>query len=171
MPNETEINFIIYVYLNWKLSNGITTDVFWPKKHFLLSKSIIWGPFFSAQMPIRKRNRNGNLGKLIDLSSVSTHYSHCNVWIGNHLNIKHSDHVHMTPHQFAFSDQLCTTFARKMTFTLRSIFAHESNATFTYGVWGDSYASTTSQATLFSKPFHSWWHANVLINLYMCIFS
>ena len=89
----------------------------------------------------QKRNRNDNLGKLIDLSSVSTHYGHCNVWIENHLNTKHSDHVHMTPCQFAFSDQLCTSFARKwpsQRSKLRSIFAPESNATFTYGAWADS---------------------------------
>ena len=121
MPKEIEINFTIYVYLNWKLSNGITTDVFWPKKFISDYPNRSFGGHFWCPVANQKRNRNGNLGKLIDLSSVSTHCGHCNAWIGNHLNIKHSDHVHITPRQFAFSDQLCTTFARKMTFATLKI--------------------------------------------------
>ena len=45
VPKETEINYIYIICRNRKLYSELTTDVFWSKHHFWLSKSIIWGPF------------------------------------------------------------------------------------------------------------------------------
>ena len=76
-----------------------------------LNRSFLW--VFWCPDAISKLNRNWNSMELIRFSSVSTQNGHCNVWIGDHLNIKHPDYLHVAPLQIAFYGQLCTTFAPK----------------------------------------------------------
>ena len=76
-----------------------------------LNRFFLW--VFWCPDAISKLNRNWNSRELIRFSSVSTQNGHCNVWIGDHLNIKHPDYVHVASLQIAFYGQLCTTFAPK----------------------------------------------------------
>ena len=119
---HTNINFTIFTQFIQNFVLEINTDDFWWKNHFKLFESFI---FVSILVPRchKKLNRNWNSGKLIRFSSFSTQNGHCNEWIGNDLNMKHPDYVHMAPLQFAFYGQLWTTFVPKMTFpTLKIAF-------------------------------------------------